>query len=227
MAEMDIDLVASLTQEGPHFENKWSTFMFNVEEAMQLKKSTKEQIMAVMQAGSKYQGTGWSTGKASKKLYDLSGVAIVKAKIDSYRDCWLYTVSLLTGVDLPTVELPQDCAGAAFAILTQIEGRQREEPGSPTSLSDNEEEILTFDWDEKEEQLPRELQALWHRAQTGEQRIQIRKLLEAHPRLKSPRARRTTISVRSGRRNETSFDEKSVNRYSTHYVYWPTDGCGR
>ena len=51
------------------------------------------------------------------------------------------------------------------------------------SDNDDDTERVRFGWDEEEEELPKELLALWQRAQSGEQRIEIRKLLEAFPRL--------------------------------------------
>ena len=122
MNSIELDILGALTQEGAHFEASWSKFMFNMEDALSLKKPevTKEQVVAILLAGARFQGTGWSTGKASKVLYDLSGVATVKAQIETYRDCWRYTLALLTDVDLPAMELPQGCAEAVFAIVSHV-----------------------------------------------------------------------------------------------------------
>ena len=103
---MDVDqqdIVEALTTQGPQFQDNWSKFMFNIEMALQMreKKVTKEKILDVLTAGSAYLGGGWSTGRASKVLYDMSGVAIVKSQIEPYRDTWLYCLALLLGVDLP------------------------------------------------------------------------------------------------------------------------------
>ena len=97
MAAMDVDPVPSLTQEGPEFEAKWGNFMFNLPEALQLQKATPEEILAVLKAGSRFQGTGWSTGKASKTLFQISKVALVKGTFQPYRDVWLYALALICG----------------------------------------------------------------------------------------------------------------------------------
>jgi hypothetical protein len=136
MTAMETDLVNSLTQEG-EFEQRWAHFMFNMTEAMQLKLAKPEEIMAVLAAGSKFAGTSWSTGKASKTLFQHSQVALVKASFTPYRDVWLYVLALMAGVDLPNLELPQECAEAAFAIASAAEEKTpKPSPSSPTILSD-------------------------------------------------------------------------------------------
>jgi hypothetical protein len=189
--EMELDAVASLTQDGPHFEQSWGHFLFNVDAAMNLKKSVrpKEEVLGILLAGARYQGTGWTTGRASKALYDLSGVGIVKPAIEPYRDCWLYALALLTGVDLPTVDLPADCAEAAFSMVSYLESKDQQDQGTPDAPcevveeSDDSDAELRFAWDEPATPIPKELQALWSRASKGEHRILIKELLETHPRL--------------------------------------------
>ena len=108
--------------------------MFNIDMAMTLKnqKPPKEKLIEMLTAGSAYLGGGWTTGKASKMLYDLSGVAIVKSQIEPHRDTWLYCLALLLGVDLPTVDLPNDCAEAAFALAHHCD--HQAQPAAPTSV---------------------------------------------------------------------------------------------
>ena len=74
MADTEMDLVASLTTEGPQFEESWAKFMFNMDESQRLRAANQDEILLVLQAGSKCMGTGWTTGKASKALFQLSGV---------------------------------------------------------------------------------------------------------------------------------------------------------
>ena len=188
MAAMDEDLVASLTAVGPQFEATWMKFLFNVPQAMRMKtNATQDQVLAVLLAGQKWNGGGLSTGRASKALYDLSGVGIVKSAIEPYRDCWLYSIALMAGVDFPTVDLPPEVAEAAFNLVAYLE--HDEEPRGqpvpaprPEADSDEESEEPTFDWDEKSNPLPRELQSLWQRAAGHEKKIQMKELLEGFPK---------------------------------------------
>jgi hypothetical protein len=183
--ELDsVDVVGALTTQGDHFQATWSRFMFNIEMAMDLKKKqvSKEKIIEVLNAGSAYLGQGWSTGKASKRLYELSGVAIVKPQFEPYRDTWLYSLALLLNVDLPPTDLAADCAEAAFA-LAHLQEHPGDKASPPPNESDSDEEEVRFGWEEAEQPLPRELQELWQRAATGTQRIEVRRLLEQYPRL--------------------------------------------
>ena len=80
---MDEDnLLAALTTAGPEFDQHWASFMFNMDQAKKLREKDKEDILKVLAAGARYTGAGWSTGRASKALYDLSGVGIVKGQIE-------------------------------------------------------------------------------------------------------------------------------------------------
>ena len=126
-----------------------------------------------------------TTGRASKTLYDLSGVAIVKPSIDSYRDVWLYALALLTGVDLPMAELPPEVAEAAFSLVHYMDVPPKpaaHQPAEVESDSDSEPD-LQFPWDEETTPLPKPLAALWLRASDTEQRVAMRPLLEAYGRI--------------------------------------------
>jgi hypothetical protein len=167
--------------------------MFNMEQAHLLKQAKAEEIMAILAAGSKFTGTGWSTGRASKALYEICSKALVKATIEPYVQVWLYALAIITGVDLPAAELPQELAEAAFAIASACEMKENEDGQEDVSnnlVEDEDAADYKFDWDVPEQELPRELMALWTRAQQGDQKIEIRKLLEAHPPLQHipPRA---------------------------------------
>ena len=129
--ELDnFDLLAALTKQGPQFQDHWSKFMFNMDMVKTLKKDkvNKEKIIELLSAGSAYLGGGWTTGTASKVLYELSGVAIVKPQIEPYRDTWLYTLALILKLDLPTVELPTNCAEAAFALAHHFDHKADNPP---------------------------------------------------------------------------------------------------
>ena len=106
--QVEKDLIAKLTSEGAEFETTWTSFMFNMVQAQKLKKAKTEDILNVLRAGLRFKGTGWTTGKASKALWQISGCAMVKSAIDPYRDVWLFAIALMADVDLPILELSQD-----------------------------------------------------------------------------------------------------------------------
>ena len=162
--------------------------MFNLDMALQLKRSTsQEAVLTVLQAGLKYSGGGWSTGKASKALFAVSGVGIVKATWETYRDIWLLAVAMICDVELPQMEMSQESSGAAFAIAAYAEELcSGNKPGEESSEDDDD---LKFDWDEEEIPLPKELLQLWQRAEKGEHRIDVRRLLSEHAKLAGVPAR--------------------------------------
>ena len=212
-----VDLVAALTQQGSQFQDSWSKFMFNIEQAMELKKKkvAKEKLLEILTAGSAYLGGGWSTGKASKILYEMSSVAIVKSQIEPYRDTWLYCLALLWGIDLPTVDLPQECAEAAFALAHHYDHQEEQPREAPVAVSDSDEddEPVRFGWEEEEQPLPRELLELWQRASSGTQRIEVRKLLELHPRLAQVPARAQENNLCPEHRKKADQFLKSVSQH--------------
>ena len=181
---METDLIARLTVE-EHREQAWTSFMFNVDEALQLRNATKDEVLAVLAAGGKFGGTGWSTGKASRTLFGLSGVAVVKSSVQPYINAWLFAIALITQMDLPQFDLDKDVAEAAFAIAARVDKvAPTPVPAEPVALDseDSDDEQVRFGWDEDATELPKELRALWDRAHSGDQRIDVRKLLEEHPR---------------------------------------------
>ena len=188
MSMMEEDnLVASLSQEGPQFESNWAHFLFNIELALRLKEKNKEDVMAVLTAGGRWNGTGWNTGRASKVLWDLSGVGIVKSQIDHYRDCWLYAVALMCQVELPQVELPTDVAEAAFSLVGYVEHpeaayqpAQPPQPVQETYQQVDSDEEPSFPWDAPTVALPSMLTALWTRASDPSKKVPIKNLLEAY-----------------------------------------------
>ena len=187
MASMDPDLVTSLTQDGPQFEANWATFLFNVDQAMYLKeRRMKEEIkdddiMNIVLAGQRYTGSGWSTGRASRRLHELSGIGVIKGTIQGYRDCWLYSLALLVELDLPQVELSAELGQAAFSLVGWIQHAEQhpEEQEAPVNLDDSsEEEDFKFAWDTPSVPCPKELLALWQRAKEGDRRVAVKDILE-------------------------------------------------
>ena len=78
--------------------NKHSSFLFNLEGLSKIKTAAAEQIVALLAAGSRFQGTGWSTGKACKVVRHMTGIGLVKSSIDPYLGLWLFTIALVTDV---------------------------------------------------------------------------------------------------------------------------------
>eukprot|EP00667_Euglena_gracilis_P011756 EG_transcript_12027 len=169
---LDVNL---LLGEGQPFEEGWSKLMFNLEAAKELRAQPADQIALLLLAGARFTGRGWSTGKASRALYQLSGIPLVRGSFPPYRDIWLMALALIWGVDVPQLDLEPEAAAAAFAIASQAEQHDTEEPQQE---EEGEEEETKFSWDQPEVTTPKELTELWSRAQRNEHRIDVRPLFE-------------------------------------------------
>ena len=80
--QIDHELISKLTSEGAEFESTWASFMFNMTQVKVLKeKASKDDVLQVLAAGTRFSGTGWSTGKASKAFRKLTGCSVVRSTI--------------------------------------------------------------------------------------------------------------------------------------------------
>ena len=175
---MDDSFIHSLVSDGgPQFKASWARFMFNLDLALKVKTSGLENAMAVLAAGLRYAGQGWTTAKASKVLYELTGVPVVRAQLTVYRDIWLLAMSMICEVEFPAVEMTNEQSEAAFGLVACAEGRTQPDQHRTENTQDEDEEELTFPWEETEAELPREIQVLWSKAETYEKPIDVRKLL--------------------------------------------------
>ena len=92
--EAETEFTEALSGEGQRFDDAWAKFLFNFDQLTILRSLGKEVLMSVMQAGLRYTGSGWNTGRAARTLYEVSGVALVCGNFQSYRDIWLYMLAL-------------------------------------------------------------------------------------------------------------------------------------
>ena len=165
--------------DGELFDRSWAEFIFNIKQLDVLRNCGEDTVQAVVSAGLRYAGAGWTTSRASKELFNLTGVAIVKKEFAVYRDIWLFALCTSAGVDIPSLELAQEQAEAAFAIQCVVEGRPADQDDSE---NEGNTEDIRFGWEEEERPLPKEFAALWNRAESSEKRIELKKLLESCPR---------------------------------------------
>ena len=71
--------------EHPDFENAWSGFFLDVSKVQSLPgKISNDETVALIAAGQRWSGAGWNTSRASKALYNLTMVPLVKAEWRDY-----------------------------------------------------------------------------------------------------------------------------------------------
>ena len=166
MMDMENQLVRELIEESERFEEHWKDFLFNIDKLVELRASSLDKTLAsaVLAAGQKYGGSGWTTGKASKTLYELSGVAIVKGDFSVYRNAFLFALAILLDVEIPMLDLSTEQAEAAYGLVAAVENEVRSpglartnaESATRRTRGDEEEkeETEAFGWEEPEVKTP-------------------------------------------------------------------------
>jgi hypothetical protein len=108
----------------PDFEKAWNTFFLDVSLVQNFAAQANSEVAkAVLLAGQQWTGSGWNTSKASKTLWSLTGVPLVKAAWVDYRTAFLYALSLLLEVEVLELDLNDRVSDAAFELLKVFTGQ--------------------------------------------------------------------------------------------------------
>ena len=152
--------------EDPGYHEAWSTFLFNPEAVRAVTEEIQQdgdRATAILQCGMAWNGQGWTTGTASRKLWNAAGVTLVSSNFSDYINAHLFALCLLWGLDVHQLDLPQRTAEAAFALLAPYTPMsQGGPPGAPPpeyveqvqDMEEEDDEDSSFPWDEQEEGLP-------------------------------------------------------------------------
>ena len=162
-----------------------------------LNQETSRQLLT---AGQQWQGTAWNTSKASKVLYSLTGVPIVRGVWQEYRNAFLYALSLYLEVEILELDLSDRVADVAFSLAqvfsSPVGSAEDWYPGGfgstpaggtflPSDTAEpSEEDEVQISWDEPQQDLPLELAYLWANTVNGERRLDLKSVLNQVPRFK-------------------------------------------
>ena len=187
------------------FETTWSTFFLDVNKVRSLAgKITATETAAIISAGQRWSGAGWNTSRASKALYNLTAVPLVKAEWRDYRNAFLYALSLYLEVEVQELDLGDKVAEAAFALLSVFTGGADDASGAvgmmtdwqpdvlgsnpaggfvfgPSATEEPEEEVQ-LSWDQPKVALPVELSYIWAGTVSGERKLDLKTILGSIPR---------------------------------------------
>ena len=159
----------------------WKLFLFNVTKVRELDAVMDDHTAHnILQAGLRWQGGGWNTTTASRTLFDVCGIPLVSSTFDHYRDAWIYGCALHWKVDVPEFSLTEGAAAAAFALAGACsaggaeDGAEEEEEEDPAPAR--------FPWEEQQQKLPEELKVLWKRFGSGEEKFELKVVLDRIPR---------------------------------------------
>ena len=114
----------------------------------------QDALKAVVEGGLKFSGTGWTSSKASRCLYELTGIGLVEAYFQGYLELWLITLCLSREIDVLSKELSSEQSDATFALVHALDG-DYEEAQNEKEASDGELQML---WDDPSLPLLKEIQ---------------------------------------------------------------------
>ena len=201
---MDNFLEALLNPESMEFSETWSTLFFNVEGVCRLVSHSKDPAIGtrLLGAGAKWEGAGWTTGRASRAVYAATGVAMVDEHLKDYLESFLFALSLAYNIDIPKLQLKAQAATAALSFADRVQQQdegQRGDQRLPQRLSqrspgvendvtqekpetkDGKEELEPMPWESQKEDLPEDLLQVMQRHLQGSLQLEARSLLEQMP----------------------------------------------
>ena len=155
----------------------WSDFFFDIPQAKKLTAILNpDSARSVLAAGEAWNGAGWNTGKASRKLWEAIRVPLVNSDITEYKHAWLYALALSWQVEVPNLVLSDRAGDAAFQLMENILSDAAEEnPQVPTPDDEG------LEWEQPSVSLPRELLYLWTKAAQGD-KLDLASLLQEVPK---------------------------------------------
>ena len=167
--------------EDPLFRENWGKFLFDVPLVMQAAAELDEsEKAAILQAAGSYDGAGWSSSRAYRKLLEVTNVPLVRSSIGDYLAAFTFALCLLWDQDLVNVDLSDQCAAAAtvFAELRSAgtgagHGDAAVTEGAPYYAEgdwedeEEDEEVVAVEWEQAFTPLPAVLEALWRRGDQG------------------------------------------------------------
>ena len=141
------------------FQDAWKKFFYDVLQVQQVlaEASSPAAMKELITSGLQWTGGGWTTTSASRRLYELTGVALVSHEFADYLGGFLFSLALATGVEIPSVHLESKAADAAFALtgLWSKEPETAMNVDQQASLNQEKEgQAEVFSWDEWEEPMP-------------------------------------------------------------------------
>jgi hypothetical protein len=175
---------ALMNVTGVDFGPTWVKTFFNLELVRQLldEVTDGDQALTLLAAGANWDGVGMTTSRATLKVVETTGVTLVKQNIAEYKNAFLFALSLLFEVDVPSLELSDAAAQAAFGFVRAVSAPAGRAPGAPTGPTEEPQEQETLEWDEPLVLLPGDLNVIWEGVLAGERKLELQTALQGVPR---------------------------------------------
>ena len=216
-----------LKAEEPEGIRAWAEFFMNVPLARKfLTQIPKEVATACLNQGLKWSGQGWSTSRASRKVYELTGVPLVSSRVEEYRDAFLFALAMALEVEIQGIDLGDRASEVAYhlcSLVTAPEGSPAEyQEGSPGTAQQEapapEEESEGLEWDEPTVSLPRELEYIWSQVALGKRKLELRSVLEDLPKFTSLPTRAPENNFRGDGRKEIDKTMRTWQQQILHML---------
>ena len=204
---MDNFVATLLNPEAMDFGERWSDIFFSVEGVCRLVAHTKDAAIGaqLLGAGVKWEGAGWTTGRASRTVFGATGIAMVEEHLKDYLESFLFALSLAYNIDIPKLQLKAQAATAALNFAERVQqrgedvtGSQRvpqraeqqerltqDQPGVVTQEAEVKDtkdgELEPMPWEAQKEDLPEDLCLVMQRHNQGQLQLEARALLEQMP----------------------------------------------
>jgi len=162
------------------FDQTWTSFLFNVEQATAVRQVDQATSKEILAAGMQWSGTGWTTSRAAMALYRLTKASVVSEDAKDYVYCWLLALALVWKVDVPQLTLPPHVSAASFALCELIEYKDPPSPMDADVDPDADEVAGCLAWEPAPVSLPPDLHYLFKKSETG-QRLPLRDILVGVP----------------------------------------------
>ena len=150
----------------------WEEFLFNVPLVRLATPLVDRSVAnALLAAGASWTTSGkWTTSSAARTLNALTSVCFVSQDFNMYKSTFLFALSMLWNVDIPAVDLAPGAAEAAFGLRGCFSGAPvLDSVGARATAKEiRTDEPESLPWDTPEEPLPRELEVIWQRVQSGD-----------------------------------------------------------
>ena len=120
--------------EDQAYGSAWKEFFLNFNLVRHLLDTGDANLIEeVCTAGLQWDGQGWSTARATAKLYELTKVALVSDDINEYKLSFLFSLALAGKVEVPTLKLTERSSDAALRLfeiwtLRTLSGVERGDP---------------------------------------------------------------------------------------------------
>ena len=95
----------------------WSTFFLDPDLVLEfLATSSPEAVQDIISCGDRWDGGGWDTTKAAKRVRALTGLALVSSNLRDYLNAFVFSLALAAGVAVPSLDLPDKPAEVSFSL---------------------------------------------------------------------------------------------------------------